>query len=82
MSIPKLKRIRVSSEQDLRNWLVRNSDQSQEVMIVTCNKGSRDKHVSRELVLDQASQNGWEAARSYTLDGGLVGHVVSPRRLA
>jgi hypothetical protein len=63
MMIPKLKRIKVSSEQ--------------EVMIVTCNKKYRDKHVSSDQVRDALSENGWAAGQRYTLDGNLVGHVVS-----
>jgi hypothetical protein len=77
MIIPKLKRIKVSSEQELRNWLAKNSEHKQEVMIVTCNKKSRDKHVGSERVRDALSENGWVAGQSYTLDGNLVGHVVS-----
>jgi hypothetical protein len=82
MIIPKLKRIKVSSEHELRNWLAKNSEQKQEVMIVTCNKKSRDKHISCDLVRDALDENGWAAGQSYTLDGNLVGHVVSYTRLS
>jgi citrate lyase synthetase len=77
MIIPKLKRIKVSSEHELRNWLAKNSEQKQEVMIVTCNKKSRDKHISGDLVRDALDENGWAAGQNYALDGNLVGHVVS-----
>lgn len=77
MMIPKLKRIKVSSEQELRNWLANNTAQQQDVMIVTCNKKSREKHVSSDQVRDALIENGWVAGQSYTLDGNLVGHVVS-----
>jgi len=77
MIIPKLKRIKVSSEQELRNWLTKNPDQMQDVMIVTCNKKSRDKHLSRDQMQDVLAQNGWLARRSYTLLGNLDGHVIS-----
>lgn len=80
MIIPKLKRIKVSSEQELRNWLAENSERKQEVMIVTCNKKSRNKHVSSDQVRNVLSENDWNdwaAGRSYTLDGNLIGHVVS-----
>lgn len=77
MIIPKLKRIKVSSEQELRNWLAKNPDQMQDVMIVTCNKKSPDKHLSRDQVKDVLAQNGWLAGRSYTLIGNLDGHVIS-----
>lgn len=77
MIIPKLKRIKVSSAQELRNWLAKNSEREQEVMIVTCNKKSRDKHISSDQVRDALCENGWAAGQSYTLDGNLVGHVGS-----
>ena len=77
MIIPKLKRIKVSSEQELRNWLTKNPDQMQDVMIVTCNKKSHDKHLSRDQMQDVLAQNGWLARRSYTLLGNLDGHVIS-----
>ncbi|MEO1189232.1 MAG: hypothetical protein AAFW60_09165 [Pseudomonadota bacterium] len=77
MIIPKLKRIKVSSEQELRNWLAKNSERKQEVMIVTCNAKSRDKHISSDKVRDTLGEVGWVAGRSYTLDGNLVGHVIS-----
>ncbi|SMX42420.1 hypothetical protein [Actibacterium lipolyticum] len=82
MIIPKLKRVKVSSELELRNWLNKNSEQQQEVMIVTCNKKSRDKHISSDQVRDALSENGWTAGQSYTLDGNLVGHVASHTRLS
>ena len=77
MIIPKLKRIKVSSEQELRNWLARNSEHEQEVMIVTCNKKSREKHVSGGQLRSALGDHGWTAGTSYTLVGNLVGHVVS-----
>ncbi|MEP5760573.1 MAG: hypothetical protein ABJ327_14920 [Litoreibacter sp.] len=77
MLVPKLKRIKVSSEQELRNWLAKNTDHEKEVMIVTCNKKSRDKHISSDQVRNALSANGWACGKSYTLDGNLTGHVVS-----
>ena len=77
MIIPKLKRVKVSSELELRNWLAKNAAVPQEVMIVTCNKASRDKHISSEQVREALGKHGWTAGRSYTLAGNLDGHVVS-----
>ncbi|WP_298857940.1 hypothetical protein [uncultured Sulfitobacter sp.] len=77
MTIPKLKRVKVSSEQELRNWLAKNSKHGQEVIIVTCNKKSPDKHISSDQVRNAFGELGWASDRSYTLDGNLVGHVAS-----
>lgn len=77
MTIPKLKRIKVSTVQELRSWLASDSTKPQDVMIVTCNQRSQNKYVSSQQVRDVATETGWRSGRSYTLDGNLVGHIVS-----
>lgn len=77
MNLPKLKRVKVSTEQELRTWLNKNSECPQEVMITTCNKASRKKHLSSQQVRKTAAECGWIPGRSYTLDGNLHGHVIS-----
>ena len=76
MTIPKLKRIKVSTEQELRTWLSKKGAQPNQVMIVTCNAKSKDKHISSAAVRSVMSDSGWICDRSYTLDGNLMGHVV------
>lgn len=76
MKILKLKRIKISSEQELRNWLRKNAAHRQDIMIVTCNHKSADKHISRKQVWLALTENGWGLGRSYTLRGNLLGHVV------
>ena len=78
MIIPKLKRIKVSSEAELRTWLAKNSKSGTDVMIVTCNKLSKDKHVSSDQVRSALGDLGWRAGQSYTLKENLLGHVASP----
>lgn len=77
MSIPNLKRIKVSSERELRNWLAKHPDDDQCVMLVTCSKKSRDKYVSREQVGDALVEYGWVGGPRYTLKSNLIGHVIS-----
>lgn len=77
MIIPKLKRIKVSTVQELRSWLTKNSNKPQDVMIVTCNKRSQTKHIRSQQVRDVARETGWSSGRSYTLVGNLSGHIVS-----
>lgn len=77
MPKPNLKRIKVSTEQALRTFLAKESGPWQEVMIVTCNAGSRDKHIASEEVRSAAREYGWTSGRSYTLEGNLVGHIIS-----
>ncbi len=77
MIMPKLKRIKVSSQHQLQNWLAANSGDELEVMIVTCNEKSQDKHVSREDVHDALARHGWAAGPRFTLKSNLVGQVIS-----
>ncbi|WFE88481.1 hypothetical protein K1718_20280 [Roseibium porphyridii] len=77
MLIPNLKRIKVSSVQELRSWLGKSPIQNQRVMIVTCNKTSARKFLSRESVQKTLAEYGWAVETRYTLNGNLVGHVAS-----
>ncbi len=77
MSIPNLKRVKVSDTQELNNWLDKNGTYDQAVMIVTCDRTSRSKYVSSDEVRMALTSRGWSAGRSYTLNGNLVGHVAS-----
>lgn len=77
MNIPSLKRVKISSEQDLNNWLTKHSSQEQSVMLVTHNKSSLEKHISREQVQDAIIKHGWVDGPRYTLNAHLVGHVIS-----
>jgi len=77
MSIPKLKRVRVGSATELRTWLEKNSGADGRVMIVTCDKSSPTKYLSSESVRHILAEYDWIAEHSFTLNGNLLGHVVS-----
>lgn len=77
MNIPNLKRVRIASVRELKAWLEKNSGDTHRVMIVTCDRSSPTKHVSRESVRGMLAGYGWKAEKSYTLNGNLVGHVIS-----
>lgn len=78
MTIPTLKRIKVASLSQLNTWLAKNAEPGSRVMLVTCDKSSRDQYLSNQEVDEALSQHGWQAGRRYTLNGGLIGHVISP----
>jgi hypothetical protein len=61
---------KVSSEHELRNWLAKNSRTKKEVMIVTLQQESRDKH--QRIWCRIYDENSWAAGQNYTLDGNLV----------
>jgi hypothetical protein len=76
MSIPNLKRVTVSSETDLRNWLTKETTPEQSVMLVTHTKASPEKHLSNEEIAGAVSDHSWTAGRRYTLNGTLIGQVI------
>lgn len=80
MNIPNLKRVKISSEQELRIWLAKNPNQDKSVMLVTHNKTSHVKHVSREQVRDALTAHSWVEGARYTLNATLIGHVIGKRR--
>lgn len=77
MSIPNLKRVKLNSEQELINWLAKTNGPMPDVMLVTCNSKSHDKYLTTEQVRQAIVDRGYRAGRRYTLNGNLVGHVVS-----
>lgn len=77
MVIPRLTRTIVSWNCGLLNWLAKNSEHDQDVTIVTCSNQSREKPVSIDRVRDACGDCGWTVGRSCSLEGNLVGHVIS-----
>lgn len=77
MTIPNLKRLKISSEQELRFWLSKQAGQVQSVMVVTYSEASHDRYVSRAQVAEALDAHGWVSGFSYTLNGNLLGHVIS-----
>ena len=78
MSVPKLKRIRVASLGEARTWLLNASGRSDPVLIVTADRTSSDRHVSSAAIREVLCEYGWTPGMSYTLGGGLLGHVATP----
>lgn len=76
MAVEKLKRIKVSSVQELQVWLAKNATLSQDVMIVTCSKISTTKHISSAQVRAALGKTGWVSGPSQTLGGNLLGHII------
>jgi len=76
MQKPNLKRVKVNSEQELRQWLARNNNQADDVMVVTVASRRGPNHLSRDHIAASLSEFGWRADRAYTLNGGLHGQVI------
>ena len=75
--IPDLKRVRISSEEQLDAWLARHPHREGGVMLVTHADAAHRKHVSREQVGRALAAHGWTAGPRYTLNAGLLGHKIA-----
>lgn len=77
MTIPNLKRIKVTSGLELTTWLSKQDRDGQSVMLVTHADQNHSKHVGRNQVDAALTAHGWTSGMRYTLNGGLLGHVIS-----
>ena len=73
-----LRRIKVSSLDQLRTWVSANVNQRRDVMIVTNSKPNSRHYISSAQVRAVLSDFGWQAGPSSTLKGGLMEHVARP----
>lgn len=79
MTIPNLKRIKVSSALELQTLLAKKPDHEQSLMLVTYSESSHANYVSREQVNDIVAKHAWQVGTRYTLNGNLLGHVISKK---
>jgi len=80
MSLPKLKHIKVDSEQQLDVWLAKNSSQQESVMLVAHANRTHIKFVSREQIRQTLNKHSWEAGPCHTIGSDLLGHVITTSR--
>jgi uncharacterized protein YdeI (YjbR/CyaY-like superfamily) len=52
-------KVEITSQEELRSWLLKNHTQSESVWLVTYKKSEADKYVSRWDVLDELICFGW-----------------------
>ena len=78
MPIPNLKRVRITSAHQLSDWLGRNSEIGQSVMLVIHRKDAANNQVSAAELRAVLDDHGWQSGFRYTLNADLVGHVASP----
>ena len=80
MTIPTLKRVRISSAAQLRSWLGNHAGAEEDVLVVTVRNPGSAKHVTRDEIAGALAAHGWQAGFAYTLEGGLRGQVAHPAR--
>lgn len=76
MTIPNLKRIKIGTVQQFENWLQSASADLDHVMITTTAAPTSTTHVSGADIAEICTEHGWHGDRSYTLNGGLMGHII------
>lgn len=76
MTLPNLKRIKVSGSQEIESWLSKNVNFTEQAMLVTHTEASHTKHVSNAQVQASLEAHGWISKRRYTLNKTLIGHVI------
>ena len=76
MTIPNLKRIKIGTVQQFENWLQSASADLDHVTITTTTAPMSTTHVSGADIAEICTAHGWHGDPSYTLNGGLMGHVI------
>ncbi len=72
--------VEIASQEGLRNWLVKNSQQGTTVWLVTYKKDVADKYVSSGQVLDELLCFGWIDGIRRKLDEERTMQLISPRK--
>ncbi|SMG47994.1 Uncharacterized conserved protein YdeI, YjbR/CyaY-like superfamily, DUF1801 family [Marivirga sericea] len=74
-------KVEISSQEELRSWLVKNHLQSESVWLVTFKKDVPDKYVSRWAVLDELICFGWIDGIRRKLDDRRTMQLISQRKV-
>lgn len=73
-------KVEISSQEELRAWLMKNHNQSESVWLVTYKKCELEKYVSREEVLDELLCFGWIDGIRRKLDNSKTMQLISQRK--
>lgn len=73
-------KVEITSQEELRNWLMKNHKQTDSVWLVTYKKSSPDKYVSRWEVLDELICFGWIDGIRRKLDDQKTMQLISQRK--
>jgi uncharacterized protein YdeI (YjbR/CyaY-like superfamily) len=73
--------VEITSQNELRSWLMKNHAQSESVWLVTYKKSEPDKYVSRWDVLDELICFGWIDGIMRKLDDKRTMQLISQRKV-
>jgi uncharacterized protein YdeI (YjbR/CyaY-like superfamily) len=71
----------ITSQQELREWLLKNHTQKESIWLVTYKKTVFDKYVSVQQVLDELLCFGWIDGIRRKLDSKKTMQLISPRKV-
>lgn len=71
----------ITSQQELREWLLKNHTQKESIWLVTYKKTVFDKYVSVQQVLDELLCFGWIDGIRRKLDSEKTMQLISPRKV-
>jgi uncharacterized protein YdeI (YjbR/CyaY-like superfamily) len=74
-------KVEITSQEELRSWLLKNHTQSESVWLVTYKKSEADKYVSRWDVLDELICFGWIDGIRRKLDDKKTMQLISQRKV-
>ena len=76
----RFEKIEISSQEELRSWLIKNHTQTESVWLVTYKKIVPGRYVSRWQVLDELLCFGWIDGIRRKLDDQKTMQLISPRK--
>jgi len=71
----------ITSQEELRNWLLSNHHQKESIWLITFKKTVLDKYVSVQEVLDELLCFGWIDGIRRKLDEEKTMQLISPRKV-
>ena len=73
--------VEVVSQEELRNWFLKNHNQKESIWLVTFKKQTIEKYVSTQQVLDELLCFGWIDGIKRKLDETRTMQLLSPRKV-
>ncbi|SNR95755.1 hypothetical protein SAMN06295967_101204 [Belliella buryatensis] len=74
-------KVEITTQEELRNWLVQNHQQKESVWLVTFKKSIPEKYLSTSQVLDELLCFGWIDGIRRKLDEHRTMQLISPRKV-
>ena len=76
----KFQQVEITSQSELREWLIQNHQQKESIWLVTYKKAIEEKYVSTSQVLDELLCFGWIDGIRRKLDENRTMQLIAPRK--